>query len=251
MWIRFSQTAAHLQIIFFGREHCPAQRHDASACPICSWGVRSALRQKPLPMSHCPLRSRVRCSTCLSLPLLARMRREKQRRWFDGTGWRSITQGVELKDGPNKASAKRPSMAARLAAAGGSEAPAAALEAVAEGAEGAAAVPEGKKRKVAARKGKGGVEAVAVGATVSLKVEAGPAGAESAGAKTAPAAAAAAGAAKKKPAARSRVVKKEDAGGAAAAAEKPAEAAAPAGGRGGGTGGGRARRSASAAAAAK
>lgn len=27
----------HLQIIFFGREHCPAQRHDWAACPICSW----------------------------------------------------------------------------------------------------------------------------------------------------------------------------------------------------------------------
>lgn len=31
----------HLQIIYFGREHCPAQRHDHAACPICSWaGVR-------------------------------------------------------------------------------------------------------------------------------------------------------------------------------------------------------------------
>ena len=27
----------HLQIIFFGREHCPARRHEPSACPICSW----------------------------------------------------------------------------------------------------------------------------------------------------------------------------------------------------------------------
>ena len=26
----------HLQIIFFGREHCPARGHDAQACPICS-----------------------------------------------------------------------------------------------------------------------------------------------------------------------------------------------------------------------
>jgi endonuclease-3 len=29
----------HLQIIFFGREHCPAQRHDLTACPICSWAA--------------------------------------------------------------------------------------------------------------------------------------------------------------------------------------------------------------------
>jgi endonuclease III len=29
----------HLQIIFFGREHCPARRHDLLACPICSWAA--------------------------------------------------------------------------------------------------------------------------------------------------------------------------------------------------------------------
>ena len=29
----------HLQIIFFGREHCPALRHDLTACPICSWAA--------------------------------------------------------------------------------------------------------------------------------------------------------------------------------------------------------------------
>jgi endonuclease-3 len=29
----------HLQIIFFGREHCPARWHDLSACPICSWAA--------------------------------------------------------------------------------------------------------------------------------------------------------------------------------------------------------------------
>jgi len=29
----------HLQIIYFGREHCPAQRHDLTACPICSWAA--------------------------------------------------------------------------------------------------------------------------------------------------------------------------------------------------------------------
>ena len=27
----------HLQIIFFGREYCPARRHDLTQCPICSW----------------------------------------------------------------------------------------------------------------------------------------------------------------------------------------------------------------------
>ncbi len=29
----------HLQIIFFGREHCPALHHDLTVCPICSWAA--------------------------------------------------------------------------------------------------------------------------------------------------------------------------------------------------------------------
>ncbi len=29
----------HLQIIFFGREYCPARHHDLAACPICSWAA--------------------------------------------------------------------------------------------------------------------------------------------------------------------------------------------------------------------
>ncbi|CAN5864238.1 endonuclease III [soil metagenome] len=29
----------HLQIIYFGREHCPARHHDLTACPICSWAA--------------------------------------------------------------------------------------------------------------------------------------------------------------------------------------------------------------------
>lgn len=34
----------HLQFIYFGREHCPALRHDPAVCPICSWaGVKSRL----------------------------------------------------------------------------------------------------------------------------------------------------------------------------------------------------------------
>ena len=27
----------HLQIIYFGRQYCPARNHDFAACPICSW----------------------------------------------------------------------------------------------------------------------------------------------------------------------------------------------------------------------
>lgn len=31
-----SWNILHLQIIYFGREHCPARNHDPSKCPICS-----------------------------------------------------------------------------------------------------------------------------------------------------------------------------------------------------------------------
>lgn len=33
----------HLQIIFFGREYCPARGHDPKACPICSQYGRKSL----------------------------------------------------------------------------------------------------------------------------------------------------------------------------------------------------------------
>lgn len=32
----------HLQIIYFGRQYCPALRHEASGCPVCSWAARKA-----------------------------------------------------------------------------------------------------------------------------------------------------------------------------------------------------------------
>lgn len=36
---RESWNALHLQIIYFGREHCPARGHDLSKCPICGWAA--------------------------------------------------------------------------------------------------------------------------------------------------------------------------------------------------------------------
>ena len=37
----------HLQIIFFGREYCPARGHKPQTCPICSWGgVKSRLAKE-------------------------------------------------------------------------------------------------------------------------------------------------------------------------------------------------------------
>ena len=32
-------NSLHLQIIFFGREYCPARYHDLTQCPICSWAA--------------------------------------------------------------------------------------------------------------------------------------------------------------------------------------------------------------------
>jgi endonuclease-3 len=40
----------HLQIIYFGRDHCPARNHDMTACPICAWAAtkkRIAAEAKP------------------------------------------------------------------------------------------------------------------------------------------------------------------------------------------------------------
>lgn len=39
---RETWSKVHLQIIFFGREHCPARGHDLSDCPICSWAASKA-----------------------------------------------------------------------------------------------------------------------------------------------------------------------------------------------------------------
>ncbi len=34
----------HLQFIYFGREHCPALRHDYEVCPICVWASTAKTR---------------------------------------------------------------------------------------------------------------------------------------------------------------------------------------------------------------
>lgn len=36
---RETWISRHLQIIYFGREHCPARGHVVSSCPICSWAA--------------------------------------------------------------------------------------------------------------------------------------------------------------------------------------------------------------------
>jgi len=37
IWPRETWNRRHLQIIFFGREHCPARNHNLEKCLICSW----------------------------------------------------------------------------------------------------------------------------------------------------------------------------------------------------------------------
>ena len=39
IWPQDEWNRRHLQIIFFGREHCAARNHDLKKCPICSWAA--------------------------------------------------------------------------------------------------------------------------------------------------------------------------------------------------------------------
>ncbi len=39
VWPKETWNRRHLQIIYFGREFCPARNHDLSQCQICSWAA--------------------------------------------------------------------------------------------------------------------------------------------------------------------------------------------------------------------
>ena len=39
LWSKDVWNKRHLQIIFFGREHCPARGHDLQGCLICGWAA--------------------------------------------------------------------------------------------------------------------------------------------------------------------------------------------------------------------
>ena len=39
LWPKEIWNKLHLQIIFFGREYCPARNHNLKECPICSWAA--------------------------------------------------------------------------------------------------------------------------------------------------------------------------------------------------------------------
>ncbi len=43
----------HLQIIYFGRQHCPARGHDLEECPICAWAA-SARRKREERITNTP-----------------------------------------------------------------------------------------------------------------------------------------------------------------------------------------------------
>jgi endonuclease-3 len=43
---RETWNARHLQIIFFGREHCPALYHRLEDCPICGWASTKKRREE-------------------------------------------------------------------------------------------------------------------------------------------------------------------------------------------------------------
>jgi endonuclease-3 len=47
----------HLQIIYFGREHCPALRHEPRECPICSWAASRSSERAYREQSKRPTRS--------------------------------------------------------------------------------------------------------------------------------------------------------------------------------------------------
>lgn len=49
LWPESEWARRHLQIIYFGREHCPARGHSPEVCPICSWaGVKTRLAAEAL-----------------------------------------------------------------------------------------------------------------------------------------------------------------------------------------------------------
>ena len=46
VFLKETWNARHLQIIFFGREHCPARFHDLENCIICSWAATKKRKQE-------------------------------------------------------------------------------------------------------------------------------------------------------------------------------------------------------------
>jgi len=73
-----SWNRLHLQIIYFGREHCPARGHDPASCPICAWASgrrRSAEKIAPaLPGKPRPAKQRALAAKKSRVPSSGRRR---------------------------------------------------------------------------------------------------------------------------------------------------------------------------------
>lgn len=54
---RETWSRAHLQIIYFGREHCPARGHDFGQCPICSWAASKRRMREEIRMRRAARRA--------------------------------------------------------------------------------------------------------------------------------------------------------------------------------------------------
>lgn len=55
---RLSWNRLHLQIIYFGRDFCPALRHDWSVCPVCSWAGLKGRNAEELKKERASARKR-------------------------------------------------------------------------------------------------------------------------------------------------------------------------------------------------
>ena len=66
----------HLQMIGFGREHCPALRHDPAQCPICSW---AAPKRGPRAAKSARSSKRPRAAKRAAAPALRKSRRASAR----------------------------------------------------------------------------------------------------------------------------------------------------------------------------
>ena len=48
IWPKESWNKLHLQIIFFGREFCPARNHNLEKCKICSWSASKKVMREEM-----------------------------------------------------------------------------------------------------------------------------------------------------------------------------------------------------------
>ncbi len=59
LWPPECWNRLHLQIIYFGREHCPARAHATASCPICSWAAAKTRARTKRPQRRAPKSAQV------------------------------------------------------------------------------------------------------------------------------------------------------------------------------------------------